>query len=86
MTENHCHCEEARRADAAIRISRPPQGKAPLRKGSWHGAAVTEGLPGVDGPFGDNLCSDSHPFLAPAPQTLRCAPLAWVVRNTFHPA
>ena len=31
MTENGCHCEEARRADAAIRI---PVSKAPLCKGS----------------------------------------------------
>ena len=75
MTENHCHCEEARRADAAIRISRPPQGKAPLCKGSWHGAAVTEGLSGVAGHFGDDLCSALYPFLPSAPQTLRCAPL-----------
>ena len=42
---------------------RPPQGKAPLCKGSWHGAAVTEGLSGVAGGFGDNPCSDSNPFL-----------------------
>ena len=66
MTENHCHCEEAQRADAAIRIPRPPQGKAPLCKGSCHGEAVTEGLSGVDGPFGDNLCCNFHPFLAAA--------------------
>ena len=63
MTENGCHCEEARRADAAIRIPHPPQGKAPLCKGSWHGAAVTEGLSGVAGPFWGDLCRDSHPFL-----------------------
>ena len=83
MTENACHCEEARRADAAgVQPSptkfraeiwgagygnpHPPSPKAPLCKGSWHGAAVTEGLSGVAGPFGDDFCSDSHPFLAPA--------------------
>ena len=46
----------------AIRIPRPPQGKAPLCKGSWHGAAVTEGLSEVDDPFGGDLCRNSHPF------------------------
>ena len=60
----------------------PPSPKAPLCKGSWHGAAVTEGLPEVDDPFWGNLRSDSHPSLATAPQTLRCAPLAWVVTGT----
>ena len=51
MTKDQdCHCEE--QSDTAIRIPRPPQGKAPLCKGSWHGAAVTEGLSDVDGPFG----------------------------------
>ena len=63
MTENGCHCEEAQRADAAIRIPRP---EAPLCKGSCHGFAVTEGLPGVAGYFGDDLCSDSRPSLAHA--------------------
>ena len=61
MTKDQdCHCEE--RSDAAIRIPVP---KAPLCKGSCHGFAVTEGLPGVAGYFGDDLCSDSYPFLAP---------------------
>ena len=59
MTENHCHCEEAQRADAAIRIPRP---EAPLCKGSCHGFAVTEGLSEVDSPFGDDLCRNSHPL------------------------
>ena len=44
--------------------------------------AVTEGLSGVAGHFGDDLCCDSRPFLPSAPQTLRCAPLAWVVDGT----
>ena len=56
--------------------------KAPLCKGSWHGAAVTEGLSEVAGHFGDDLCRDSNPFLPSAAQTLRCAPLAWVVAGT----
>ena len=57
----------------------PPSPKAPLCKGSCHGFAVTEGLPGVAGYFGDDLCSDSRPSLATAAHTLRCAPLARVV-------
>ena len=62
----------------------PPSPKAPLCKGSWHGFAVTEGLSEVAGHFGDALCSDFHPFLATAAQTLRCAPLARVVDETSH--
>ena len=57
----------------------PPSPNAPLCKGSCHGFAVTEGLPGVAGYFGDDLCSDSRPSLATAAHTLRCAPLARVV-------
>ena len=49
------------------------------RNRSCHGFAVTEGLPGVAGYFGDDLCSDSRPSLATAAHTLRCAPLARVV-------
>ena len=40
---------------------------------------MTEGLSGVAGYFGDDLCSDSRPSLATAAHTLRCAPLARVV-------
>ena len=40
--------------------------KAPLCKGSCHGAAVTEGLSEVDNPFGDDLCSVFHTSLASA--------------------
>ena len=84
MTGNHCHCEEAQRADAAIRIPRP---EAPLCKGSCHGFAVTEGLSEVDSPFGGDLCSDFHPSLATAAQTLRCAPLTWAIAAALrnHP-
>ena len=49
MTEIHCHCEEARRADAAIRIPRPQ--RLPCVKGAVS-HRLTEGLSGVDGPFG----------------------------------
>ena len=81
MTENGCHCEEARRANAAIRIPRP-QGSLVQRELS-RPKAVTEGLPEADGPFGDDLYSDFYPSLATASQTLRCAPLARVVAETF---
>ncbi len=59
MTENACHCVEARRAYAAIRIPRPL--RLPCVKGAGS-RRLTEGLSGVDGLFGDDLCRDSHPF------------------------
>ena len=62
MTENHCHCEEARRADAAIRIPRPQ--RLPCVKGAVS-RRLTEGLSEVDGPFGGALCRDPRPFLPP---------------------
>ena len=65
--------------------SRPPQGKAPLCKGSCRGFAATEGLPEVAGHFGNDLCCDPHPFLLSAPQTLRCAPLARVIDGASPP-
>ena len=70
-----------------MRQSASPVPKAPLCKGSCHGAAVTEGLPEVDDPFGGNLRSDSHPSLATAPQTLHCAPLARAIAAALrnHP-
>ena len=82
MTKDQdCHCEEVRRADAAIRIPRP-QGSLVQRELS-RPKAVTEGLPEADGPFGDDLYSDFYPSLATASQTLRCAPLARVVDRAF---
>ncbi len=80
MTENGCHCEEAQRADTAIRIPRPQ--RLPCAKGAV-GQRPTEGLSGVDDPFWGDLCRNFHPSLATAPQTLRCAPLARVVDGTF---
>ena len=62
MTENACHCEEARRADAAIRIPRPQ--RLPCVKGAVS-RRLTEGLSEVDGPFGGALCRDPRPFLPP---------------------
>ena len=66
-----------------MRQSASPVPKAPLCKGSCHGAAVTEGLSGVSAPFWDDLCRNPRPFLAPALQTLRSAPLPQVVDGTF---
>ena len=66
MTENACHCEEARRADAAIRIPRPQ--RLPCVKGAVS-RRLTEGLSEVDGPFGGALCRDPHPFLPPKKQS-----------------
>ena len=81
MTKDQdCHCEE--QSDVAIRNSRPP--RLPCAKGAVS-RRLTEGLSGVDGPFGDDLCRNSHPSLATAPQTLRSAPLARVVDATFSP-
>ena len=59
----------------------PPSPRLPCAKGAV-GQRPTEGLSEVDGPFGDDLCLDSHLFFPSAPQTLRCAPLAWVVAGT----
>ena len=60
----------------------PPSPRLPCVKGAVS-RRLTEGLSGVAGHFGDDLCSDSYPPLATAPQTLRCAPLARVVVETF---
>ena len=89
------HPLQPRRKRSAVRrwpgrsmgLPRPPQGKAPLCKGSCHGFAVTEGLSEVDSPFGGDLCSDFHPSLATAAQTLRCAPLTWAIAAALrnHP-
>ena len=51
----------------AIRNSRPP--RLPCAKGAVS-RRLTEGLSGVDGPFGDDLCRNPRPFLPSAPQTL----------------
>ena len=54
-------------ADLCVRmLSRSPQGKAPLCKGSCRGFAAIEGLPEVAGHFGDALCRMSHPPLVTA--------------------
>ena len=47
-------------ADAAIRTPRPQ--RLPCAKGAVS-RRLTEGLSCVDGPFGGDLCRDSHPFL-----------------------
>ena len=60
MTENHYHCEEARRADAAIRVP-VPKGSLVQRELA-RPKAVTEGLSGVAGHFWGDLCRVSRPF------------------------
>ena len=61
MTKDQdCHCEEARRADAAIRIPRP-KGSLVQRELAWP-KAVTEGLSEVDGHLGDDLCLALDPI------------------------
>ena len=45
----------------AIHNSRPP--RLPCAKGAVS-RRLTEGLSGVDGPFGDDLCRNSNPSLA----------------------
>ena len=65
-------CERMRAKNFGHRDRRPKRQRRLVGGGHALGTTgavsrrLTEGLSGVAGPFGDDFCSDSHPFLAPA--------------------